>query len=87
MSLPFSAFYVLMLTAGIVLTIITMVRMYSGKIHIPHWAKVLLSLAMIFMLLITLMGMLPTSTVTVTRDHTSQIITPAVPSETTKASQ
>ena len=77
MSLIFSAFYVLMLAAGIVLTVITMVRMRSGKIRIPLWSKILLSFAMIAMLVITLLGMLPTRSVAVNRDHTTQIITPS----------
>ena len=77
MSLKFSALYVLMLAAGIVLTVITMVRMRSGKIRIPLWSKILLSFAMIAMLVITLLGMLPTRSVTVNRDHTTQIITPS----------
>ena len=77
MSLYFIYFYALMLAAGIILTVITMLRMYSGKINIPRWAKILLSLAMIVMLVITLLGMLPTRTITVTTDQTVQTITPS----------
>ena len=77
MSLYFIDFYAFMLAAGIVLSVITMLRMYSGKINIPRWAKILLSLAMIVMLVITLLGMLPTRTITVTTDQTVQTITPS----------
>ena len=76
MALHFILFYVLMLLAGIVLTVITMHRMISGKISLPRWTKILMSLAMIAMLVIILLGMLPTRTITVTTDQTTQIITP-----------
>ena len=67
---------VIMLLAGSILTVITIARMCSGKINIPLWAKILLSIAMIAMLLITLLGMLPTRTITVTTDQITQIIIP-----------
>ena len=74
--LDFVYFYLIMLLAGSILTVITIARMCSGKINIPLWAKILLSIAMIAMLLITLLGMLPTRTITVTTDQITQIIIP-----------
>ena len=53
-------FLILMLIFGIVLTVITINRMVSGKIDLPGWGKVLLSVAMIAMLVIQIFAMLPT---------------------------
>ena len=76
MELQFSLFYILMLLAGIILTVITIQRMVSGKISIPGWAKILLSLAMITMLVITLLGMLPVRSVDVDITEETVIVTP-----------
>ena len=48
-----------MLVSGIVLTVVTMTRMRSGKIVLPTWAKVLLCTAVIAMLLIQIASLLP----------------------------
>lgn len=52
-------FSILMLPAGIALTIITILRMRSGKINLPQWAKILLVIAMILSQVILVAGMLP----------------------------
>ena len=52
-------FSFLLLLAGIILTAITIFQMCSGRLSLPGWAKVLLSAAMIFMLIVALIGMLP----------------------------
>ena len=62
MVVPFSIgalFYILMLIGGILLTVITMVRMHSGQLSLPGWGKVLWSIAMIAMVVILFLGMLP----------------------------
>ena len=48
-----------MLIGGIVLTVITMSRMFNGQLSLPGWGKVLLSIAMIAMVVILFLGMLP----------------------------
>ena len=52
-------FLILMLIFGIVLTVITMLRMRSGKITLPSWGKFLICAAMIAMLVIQIFAMLP----------------------------
>lgn len=88
--MPFSMagiFGIAMLLSGIVLTVITIKRMISGKIDLPGWGKVLLSIAMIAMLVILVLGMLPPDVIKVTNpfveEHT-HIVVPSVP-ETTQA--
>lgn len=70
----------LLFIVGIILTVITMQRMHSGKITLPGWAKILLSLAMIAMLAITLVSMLPPSVVHLVEDvfidEATHIVTP-----------
>ena len=87
---PFTSagfFGIVMLLSGIILTVVTMVRMRSGKISLPRWGKVLLSIAMIAMLLILVLSMLPPDVIKVTNpfveEHT-HIVVPSVP-ETTQA--
>lgn len=55
----FGIFAALMLIFGIVLTVITMKRMHSGKIAISSFAKFLVCAAMIAMLVIQIFAMLP----------------------------
>ena len=90
MVVPFSIgalFYILMLIGGIVLTVITMVRMHSGQLSLPGWGKVLLSIAMIAMVVILFLGMLPAELIEIenpfVETHT-QIVFPD-PSESTQA--
>ena len=52
-------FLILMLIFGIVLTVITMLRMRSGKIAMSSFAKFLVCAAMIAMLVIQIFAMLP----------------------------
>lgn len=79
-----------LLIAGAALTVITIRRMKNGQIVVPRWGKALLSIAMIAMLVITLLGMLPSPEVDVVNPFITEethIVTPADPSETTKATQ
>ncbi len=50
---------VLLLIFGIVLTIITIRRMITGRISLPKWGKVMLSVAMIGWLLFLILCILP----------------------------
>ena len=62
-AVPFSLggiFYILILIGGIILTVITMSRMFNGQLSLPSWGKVLLCIGMIAMLVILFLGMLPT---------------------------
>lgn len=73
-----------LLLAGTVLTFITIRRMITGQISLPGWAKVLSSVGMILLLLITLFSILPPMEVAVTNPFESQetlIVTPADPSK------
>lgn len=54
-------FSILMLPAGIALTVITIMRIRSGKISLPQWAKVLLVVGMILSQIILVLGMMPPS--------------------------
>ena len=75
-------FGISMLLSGIVLTVITIMRMVSGKIDIPGWSKVLLSIAMIAMLLVLVLGMLPQDVIKVTNpfvEEYTHIVTPSAP--------
>jgi hypothetical protein len=62
-AIPFSLggiFYILMLIGGIILTVITMSRMFNGQLNLPGWGKVFLCIGMIAMLVILFLGILPT---------------------------
>lgn len=75
-------FGISMLLSGIVLTVITIKRMVSGKIDLPGWIKVLLSVAMIAILLILILGMLPPDVIEVTNpfvEEYSHIVSPSAP--------
>lgn len=50
---------IFLLIFGIILTIITIRRMITGRISLPKWAKVMLSVAMIGWLLFLLLTILP----------------------------
>ena len=80
----FIEFYILMLLSGIVLTVITIRRMCQGQIMLPLWAKFLLTIAMITMLVIILLGILPTQVVDVTITD-GVIVTPLDPDTSVKA--
>lgn len=60
MTVKYAFLYILMLPAGITLTVITMLRMRAGKIALPQWAKILVALGMILSQIILLSAMLPT---------------------------
>lgn len=61
MTVKYLLLNILMLPAGIVLTIITILRMRSGKICLPQWAKVMLVIGMILSQIIIAAGMMPPS--------------------------
>ena len=89
-AIPFSLggiFYILMLISGIVLTVITMARMFNGQLTLPGWGKVLLCIGMIAMVVILFLGMLPADLVEIenpfVETHT-QIVFPD-PSMSTQA--
>ena len=88
--IPFSVgslFYILMLIGGIILTVITMSRMFNGQLSLPGWGKVLLSISMVAMVVILFLGMLPADLVEIenpfVETHT-QIVFPD-PSMSTQA--
>ena len=89
MVVPFSIgalFYILMLIGGILLTVITVVRMHSGQLSLPGWGKVLLSIAMIAMVVILFLGMLPADLVEIenpfVETHTQIVFPdPSIPTE------
>lgn len=69
----------ILLIAGISLAVITVLRMRSGKISLPRWACAVLTISMILLLVVTLIGMLPPSIVTVTNPFVTEdthIVTP-----------
>ena len=67
-------FGIVMLLSGIILTVVTMTRMRSGKISLPQLGKVLLSITMIAMLVILFLSMLP--------PHLIEVENPFVETET-----
>ena len=70
----------LLLIFGIILTIVTIRRMVTGRISLPRWGKVLLSAAMIAWILFLALSMLPPVEVdNIFVDEHTQIITPADP--------
>lgn len=84
-AIPFSLggiFYILMLIGGIILTVITMSRMFNGQLSLPGWGKVLLCIGMIAMLLVLVLGMLPPDVIEVTNpfvEEYTHIVTPSAP--------
>ena len=73
-------FAILMLISGIVLTVITINRMVSGKIDLPGWGKVLLSVAMIAMLVIQIFAMLPPDIIQIDTPFVEEHYHPVTPS-------
>ena len=59
MSIYLIEFKLLMLIAGIILSVITLLRMRSGQITLSRWAKLLLTVGMLALLVILLLSMLP----------------------------
>lgn len=75
----------LLLVSGTVLSVITIRRMISGQLLLPGWAKIMLSVGMIFMLLTTLISILPVFEVAITNPFVTEdfhVVTPSI-SETT----
>lgn len=60
MTVGYSLLTILMLPAGLTLTVITILRMRSGKIFLPRWAKILVITGMLFSQVILIAAMLPT---------------------------
>lgn len=69
----------LLLIFGVILTVITMRRMATGRISLPGWAKPLLCVAMITALLIILLSLLPPHELTVDTYFQVEYTTPVVP--------
>ena len=59
MTVKYAMLYILMLPAGIALTVVTLLRMRNGKIVLPQWAKVLLIAGMILSQIILVVVMMP----------------------------
>lgn len=55
-----------LLLTGIILVFITLWRMKTGRIHLPRWAKLLISVAMLLMLVISVLYIIPPSQADVT---------------------
>lgn len=71
----------LLLLFGLILTVITIRCMVTGRITLPRWGKVLLSIAMITWLLFMLLMMLPPMKVdNIFVDEYTEIITSVDPS-------
>ena len=71
----------LLLISGTVLTFITVRRMITGQISLPGWAKVLLSIGMLLMLLTTLISILPVFKVSLTNPFVTEdfyTVTPSI---------
>ena len=86
MELHFATSSLILLIAGIVLSIITIRRMILGTISIPNWAKTLLILGMLLTQLILLLQILPPipGDSTFITEHTVSV-TPVDPSNTEAA--
>jgi len=64
-------------------TAITMIQMFSGKLRLPGWGKILLSAAMIGMLVVNLISILPPLKMeNPLIDTQTHVVTPASPTET-----
>lgn len=61
MTVSYLLLRILMLPTGIVLTIITILRMRSGRICLPEWAKIMLVIGMILSQIIVGVSMMPPS--------------------------
>lgn len=69
----------ILLVAGILLTVLTLLRMRSGQIALPRWTSAGLAAFMIVLLLVTVAGMLPPSEVIITNplvNEETHIVTP-----------
>lgn len=72
----------LLLISGTVLTFITVRRMITGQICLAGWAKVLLTIGMIFILLTTLISILSVFEVGLTNPFVTEdlhTVTPSIP--------
>ena len=61
MTVKYLLLHIFMLPIGIVLTIITILRMRTGQISLTRWAKIMLIIGMILSQLILVAGMMPPS--------------------------
>ena len=61
MTIKYAVLYLLMLPAGIGLTVITLLRMRAGRIALSRWAKVLVIAGMILSQVILAAAMMPVS--------------------------
>lgn len=91
MTVKYAILYILMLPTGITLTVITILRMRSGKITLPPWAKVLVVAGMILSQVILAAAMMPTSVYQAVQDafvntatHSVTQADPSAPVESVK---
>lgn len=61
MTVKYLLLHIFMLPIGIVLTIITILRMRTGQISLTRWAKIMLIIGMILSQLILVASMMPPS--------------------------
>ena len=90
MERSFSLSGLLMLIAGVILTVITIRRMMRGTIRVPSWARVLLIAGMVLLQLILLLSILPPVEIEVENPFVNEqthIVTPAEPQESIDPSQ
>ncbi len=84
MTVGYSLLFILMLPAGIVLTVITILRIRSGKISLPRWAKILVVVGSLLLQMILIAAMMPTSVYQAVKDtfinQDTHTVTPADPS-------
>ena len=90
MECVFSLSGLLMLPAGVILTVITICRMMRGEIRVPVWARALLILGMVLLQVILLLSILPPLEVEVSNPFVNEqthIVMPADPVESNEPSQ
>ena len=90
MERAFSLPGLLMLIAGVILTVITIRRMIRGEIRVPGWARALLIVGMVLLQVILLLSILPPLEVDINDPFVNEqthIVTPADPIDSIEPSQ
>ena len=84
MTVGYSLLSILMLPAGLALTVITILRIRSGKISLPRWGKILVIVGMLLLQVILIAAMMPTGVYQAVTDtfidQDTHTVTPADPS-------
>lgn len=88
MTVGYSLLTILMLPAGIALSIITILRIRSGRIALSRWGKVLVIAGILLSQVILIAAMMPTSVYQAVRDtfigqdtHSVTQIDPSIPAD------